>query len=86
MERKNKMMKGASEEILNRFLKEFWALEEKLICVHNELLEALEELRKYTTEEAKLEEWSFFDTSGVGLGRRALRSEGGAGLAGVTGR
>ena len=74
------MMKGISEEIHSKFLEEVLDLEKKLT----------EELRRLDAGKAELVERSFSDISRVGVDQRTMsgaqRSEGEAGLAGVTGR
>ena len=55
MERKQKLMNGALDGTLSKFLKEVLGLEEKTSEVKNELHEASEEMRKLTVERRKAE-------------------------------
>ena len=60
MERRNRMIKGVSDKIQNRFLKEVLDLEEKLT---GELFEANDELITFNVENVEREERRISDTS-----------------------
>ena len=74
VERKNRLMKVATEKAQNNFPKEVLVLEEKLTEVHSGLFEAKAGLRKLTVERRKveLEERQFSDTSRVGWNQRSM--------------
>ena len=55
MERKHKLMNGASDEIQREFLKDVLVLEENIWEVEEEFQEAGEELRKLTVQRRKAE-------------------------------
>ena len=55
MEHKQQLMNEASDEIQRKFLKEVWALEQKILESENVLHEASEEMRKLSVERRKAE-------------------------------